>query len=169
MNMNKPRLLVSQQLLPCGRASSLFVLGSLRLGLVLGPLLPLARVALVGALGTELAESTTLDGGGQVGLLDLGDGLVDADEGESGAGGRNALGGGLEVLLGGVALLGLVALLGEQNQAGGVSLEALDVGGERLLGQVLAAGIDGDTNGRGVLAGDTGSLQITHQSSILHE
>lgn len=120
----------SLPLLALPRASSLFVLGSLRLGRVLGPLLPLAGVALVGALHAELAEGAALDGGRQVGLLDLGDGLVDADDGESGAGVGDALGGGLELLLGRVALLGLVALLGEQDQAGGVGLEALDVGGE---------------------------------------
>lgn len=159
---------MNRQLLQCSGASSLFVLGSLRLGLVPGPLLPLASVALVGALGTQLAESTALDGCGHVGLLDLGDGLVDAGNGESGAGGGDALGGGLELLLGRVALLGLVALLGEQDQAGGVGLEALDVGGEGLLGQVLAAGIDGDTDSGSVLAGDTGSLQILfHQSIVL--
>lgn len=159
---------MNRQLLQCSGASSLFVLGSLRLGLVPGPLLPLASVALVGALGTQLAESTALDGCGHVGLLDLGDGLVDAGNGESGTGGGDALGGGLELLLGRVALLGLVALLGEQDQAGGVGLEALDVGGEGLLGQVLAAGIDGDTDSGSVLAGDTGSLQILfHQSIVL--
>lgn len=68
------------------RRSSLFVLGGLGLGLVLGALLPLALVALVGALDTQLAESTALDSGGDVGLLDLGDGLVDGNEGESGGG-----------------------------------------------------------------------------------
>lgn len=166
MNMNKSQMLVSQQirllsLLGKG-ASNLFVLGSLRLGLVPGPLLPLAGVALVGALLAELAEGTTLDGSGHVGLLDLCDALVDTDDGEGGTGGGDALGGGLELLLRGVTLLGLVALLGEQNQAGGVGLEALDVGSERFLGQVLTAGINGDTDGGGVLAGDTGSLRVFH-------
>lgn len=152
--MDKKRLLSHHR-----GASSLFVLGSLGLGLVPGPLLHLSQVALVGTLHTQLAESTALDSGRQVGLLDESDGLVDGGDGERGTAGGDARGGGLELLLGRVTLLGLVALLGEQDQAGGVGLKTLNVGGERLLGQVLAASIDGDTDGRGVKAGDTSGLE----------
>lgn len=80
------------------------------------------------------------------------------DDGEGGGGVGDGAGDGLELVLGGVALLGLVALLGEQDQTLLVGLEALDVGGQGLLGDVLAAGVDGDTDGRGVLAGDASGL-----------
>lgn len=65
--------------------------------------------------------------------------------------------GGLDVLGGGVTLLGLAVAAGEEDEALPVLLEALDVGLEALLGEVLAARVDGDTDGTGELAGDTGS------------
>lgn len=137
---------------------SLLLLSLLLLSLLPGPLLALASVALVGALVAQLAEGTALDGLGQLGLLDLGDGRGDGGDGEGGARREDGVLNGLEVLLGRVGLLGLVGLLGEEDQAGGVGLEALDVGGEGLLGDVLAARVDGDADGRGVLAGDAGGL-----------
>lgn len=115
-------------------------------------------MALVGALVAQLAVGAALDGGGELGLLDGLDGGVGVDDGEGGGGVGGGAGGGLELLLGGVALLGLVALLGEQDQALLVGLEALDVGGQGLLGDVLAAGVDGDADGGGVLAGDASGL-----------
>lgn len=115
-------------------------------------------MALVGALGAQLAVGTTLDGGGELGLLDGLDGSVGVDDGEGGGGVGDSVGDGLELVLGGVALLRLVALLGEEDQALLVGLEALDVGGQGLLGDVLATSIDGDTDGRGVLAGDASGL-----------
>lgn len=139
--------------------SCLLLLSLLLLSLLPGPLLPLAGVALVGALVTQLAESTTLDGLGQLGLLDLGNGRGNGGNGEGGARREDGVLNGLEVLLGGVGLLGLVGLLGEEDEAGGVSLQALDVGSEGLLGEVLAAGIDRDADGRGVLAGNAGGLK----------
>lgn len=81
------------------------------------------------------------------------------DDGEGGGGVGDGAGDGLELVVGGVALLGLVALLGEEDQALLVGLEALDVGGQGLLGDVLAAGVDGDTDGGGVLAGDASGLE----------
>lgn len=83
------------------------------------------------------------------------------DDGEGGGGVGDGAGDGLELVLGGVALLGLVALLGEEDQALLVGLEALDVCGQGLLGDVLAASIDGDTDGGGVLAGDASGLGNT--------
>lgn len=136
----------------------LLLLSLLLLSLLPGPLLPLAGVAVVGALVAQLAESTTLDGLGQLGLLDLGNGRGDGGNGEGSARREDGVLNGLEVLLRGVGLLGLVGLLGEEDEAGGVSLQALDVGSEGLLGDVLAAGIDRDADGRGVLAGDAGGL-----------
>lgn len=113
-------------------------------------------MALPGALVAQLAVGAALDSLGQVGRLDGLDGGVGVDNGERGAGG--GLDSGLEVLLGGVTLLGLVALLGEQDQAGSVGLEALNVDGERLLGQVLATSIDGNADGGGVQAGNASGL-----------
>jgi hypothetical protein len=63
--------------------------------------------------------------------------------------------GGLDVLGGSVTLLGLAVAAGEEDEALAVLLEALDVGLEALLGKVLAARVDGDTDGASELAGDT--------------
>jgi hypothetical protein len=62
------------------------------------------------------------------------------------------------LVLGGIGLLGLVGLAGENDKAGLVLLQALDVGGEALLREVLAAGIDRDTDGASIVLGDAGSL-----------
>ena len=88
---------------------------------------------------------------------------MDDGQGDARLGG-DLLGG--AVLLGAVAGLGLVALAGEDDQAGLVGLEALDVGGEGLLGQVLAAAIDGDTDGGGILTGNASSLVKIVRSKI---
>lgn len=66
--------------------------------------------------------------------------------------------GGLDLLSAGVTLLGGLAVAGEEDEACTVSLQALDVGGETLLGQVGAAGVDADSDGGCELAGNTGSL-----------
>ncbi len=58
----------------------------------------------------------------------------------------------------GVALLGSVALAGEQDQALLVGIEAGNVDGQRLLAQVLAAEINGNTDGGSLKTGDTGLL-----------
>ena len=71
-----------------------------------------------------------------------------------------ALLGGLDVLSRGVALLGRLGLAGEEDELALVSLQALDVGLERLLGQVLAAGVDRDTDGGSELAGNASSLVV---------
>lgn len=65
--------------------------------------------------------------------------------------------GGLDVLSGGVTLLGLAVAAGEEDEALAVLLEALDVGLEGLLREVLAARVDGDTDGAGELAGNASS------------
>lgn len=57
-----------------------------------------------------------------------------------------------------VAVLGCVGLAGEEHETGLVGLQTLDVGGEGLLGQVLAAGVDADADGGSQLAGNAGFL-----------
>lgn len=126
-------------------------------GLVLGALLADTHQAGVGAGGTELLVGGLL--GGVVGELALGDG-GGVDDGEDG-GGRLDVGGllgGLDVLGRGVALLGRLGLAREEDELALVSLQALDVGLERLLGEVLAAGVDRDANGGSELAGNASSL-----------
>ena len=66
--------------------------------------------------------------------------------------------GGLGVLSGSLAGLGRLALAGEEDEAALVGLQALDVGLEGLLGEVLAAWVDADTDGWGKLAGDASFL-----------
>jgi hypothetical protein len=100
----------------------------------------------------------------------VGDGLLGAGvlDGEGGADvGGVALGlavgsegglGGVDLVSGGVELLELAALAGEQDQAGLVVVEAGDVGDERLLGVVGAAVVDGDADGARQLLGNAGFL-----------
>jgi len=66
--------------------------------------------------------------------------------------------GGLGVLGGSLAVLGRLALAREEDEAALVGLQALDVGLEGLLGEVLAARVDGDTDGGRELAGNAGLL-----------
>jgi hypothetical protein len=62
------------------------------------------------------------------------------------------------LVLGGIGLLRLVGLAREDDETGLVLLQALNVGGKALLREVLAAGIDRDTDGAGIVLGDAGSL-----------
>ena len=48
----------------------------------------------------------------------------------------------------------------EEDQTSAVRLETGDVLGERFSGEVLAARVDGDSNGGGKFAGNTGFLEI---------
>jgi len=132
-------------------------LGLLLLGLVPRALLPDAHQAGVGPRLPELLVGTTLDVLGHVALGNLaeasGDGLLDAERGADVLCGLGGL-----LVLGGVGLLGLVGLAGENDKAGLVLLQALDVDGERLLRQVLAAVINRDADGAGILLGDSSGL-----------
>ena len=135
--------------------NSLFLLGVGLLGLSLRALLTDTDEAGLGAGVTELPVGVL---GGLVvangALLELDDVL----DGQSSGGGLDkvvgALGG-LDVLGGSVTRLGLAVAAGEEDKALAVLLEALDVGLEALLGEVLAARVDRDTDGAGELAGDT--------------
>jgi hypothetical protein len=115
--------------------------------------------AAVGSLVT-LRESVTLDlsdglGGGGVGD---GEGGVNAgDDAVTLALGNGSLGG-LDVLGGGVELLELTALAGEEDQASLVVLETGNVGNQGLLRVVGAAVVNRDTDGRSKLLGDTSFL-----------
>jgi hypothetical protein len=125
-------------------------------------------VAGLGASVTEGAVDRTL-GLGKVTTLDLGDGVLLSvvDDGEAGvdvgddtvtlALGKSGLDS-LDVLSGGVELLELTALTGEEDQAGLVVLETGNVGDQGLLRVVGAAVVNGDTDGGSELLGDTGLL-----------
>jgi hypothetical protein len=150
------------------RLTHLFLGVGLLLSLGLGAGGTLAGVAGLGAGVTETAVSSLLTLGEGV-TLDLGDGLgeggVGDGEGGTDAGGETltvAVGksslDGLDVLGGGVELLELTALAGEEDQAGLVVLKAGDVGDQRLLRVVGAAVVDGDTDGGGELLGNASLL-----------
>ena len=62
------------------------------------------------------------------------------------------------ILGGSLAGLRGLALAREEDEAALVGLQALDVGLEGLLGKVLAARVDGDTDGGRELAGNAGLL-----------
>lgn len=66
--------------------------------------------------------------------------------------------GGLDVLDGGISLLGLSGLAWEKNEAGTVSLKTLNVDLEGLDGEVGAAWVNGDTDGGSELLWDTSLL-----------
>lgn len=71
---------------------------------------------------------------------------------------RDGLLGASNLLFGRIALLLLSGLAGEEDEAGTVLLETGNVGGERFGGEVLAAGVDRDTDRGRKLAGDTSFL-----------
>lgn len=132
-------------------------LGLLLLGLVPRTLLPDTLVAGVRPRLAELLVGTTLDVLGQFALGNLaeasGNGLLGDERGADGLCGLGGL-----LVLGGIGLLGLVGLAGENDEAGLVVLQALDVRSKGLLGEVMAAGIDGDTDGASVELGNAGGL-----------
>jgi hypothetical protein len=135
--------------------SSLFLLVLLLLGLGSSASGALALVAGLRAGVTELPVDVLV-------ALVVGDGALlessDVLDGQD-VGADNVLArlGGLDVLGGSVTLLGLAVAAGEEDEALAVLLEALDVGLEGLLREVLAARVDGDTDGAGELAGNASS------------
>lgn len=147
------------------RALRLFLLGLLLLGLGLGALLALADKAGLRAGVTESAVGVL--GGGVVGELAGLDGdLVVDGEGLVGELDVLTLLGSLDLLSGGLTLLGGLGVAGEEDEALLVSLQALDVGLKGLLAQVLAAGVDGDTDGARELAGDVGLLEWMSEPAL---
>jgi hypothetical protein len=135
---------------------SLFLLCVGLISLGLGALLADTDKAGLGASVTELPVGVLLTLVVANSTLLESDGVLDGQSG--GSAGNDVLGGlgGLDVLGRCVTLLGLAVAAGEEDEALPVLLEALDVGLEALLGKVLAAGVDRDTDGAGELAGDTG-------------
>lgn len=148
------------------RASTfrLFLLGSGLLLLSLLPLLPLALVPLVGASDPQGAESVLLLLGGVNGAL--GDGLsgdsVDLEEVVD----TDDLGGLLDLLSGRVSLLGGLGVAGEDNELAPVLVQPGNVDLQRLDRGVLAAVVDGDTDGQSELAGDTSLLCCVYQQML---
>jgi len=133
----------------------LFLLGSSLVLLSGGTLGTGTSVAL---LSTLVAEQPV----GVLGRLVVGDRtLLESNtvvDGQDAGGGRDdvlALLSGLDVLGGSVTTLSLAVAAGEEDEALLVLLETLDVGLEALLGEVLAAGIDGNADSVRELAGNT--------------
>jgi hypothetical protein len=65
--------------------------------------------------------------------------------------------------IGGITVLGLASLAGEDDQLSLVGLEALNIELKRFLRLVAATVINGDTDCEGLLAVDTGLLQFSSQ------
>ena len=146
-------------------AICLFLLAGLFLLLGLLALLALADKTSIGASDTELAVCVL--GGWVVGKLALLDGdlvgdweclVGDLDLAVVEVARLADLAGSLDLLLLGVALLWSLGLAWEEDKTLLVGLEALNVGLEGLLGEVLAAWVDADTDGWGKLAGDASFL-----------
>lgn len=140
-------------------ALHLLLLLGLLVGLGLGALLADTNKAGLGAGVAELAVGVL--GGRVLGDLGLGDNSLVVD-GEGRVGEENvvAVADGLDLLGAGLALLGGLGVAREEDEALLVGLQALNVGLEGLLGEVLATGVDGDTDGARKLAGDVGLLQL---------
>lgn len=64
----------------------------------------------------------------------------------------------LDFLWGSIELLVLAAAAGEEDQAGLVGIETGDISGQGFRGGIDTAVVNGDTDGQGELAGDTGFL-----------
>lgn len=141
-------------------ANSLFLLSISLLSLGLGALLTDTDKAGLGAGITELPVGVLLAiVVTNSTLLEL-DNVLDGQS--SGGAANNVLSGlgGLDVLGGSITLLGLAVAAGEEDEALPVLLETLNVGLEALLGKVLTAGVDRDTDGAGKLAGNTGGCNM---------
>jgi hypothetical protein len=140
-------------------------------------LLLLVGLLLLLGLATGLTDAVKTGNGaglavllvGRVVLLSLGDlaslllgpNLGDGEDSASQLGSSRELGGSR------VTSLGLASLAGEDNQLGLVSLEALNVELERLLGLVAATVVDRNTDGKSLLAADTGSLFRTMNDELV--
>lgn len=136
---------------------TLLLRSSSLISLALGPLLPgtdetritsCSTECLVGVLGTL----------GHITLLDRADSVLQSrvDDGKDGvcevADGVGVLVGGSNILLGRIGLLVLSGTAGEDDKALLVSLQALDIDGESIGGEVGTARVDRDTDGGSVLA-----------------
>jgi hypothetical protein len=138
--------------------SHLFLGRSSLVSLILRPLLTRTGVSGLAPRVPKLSVGTSLNCSWELALLDLGNGNgVGNWERSLGALDVVGLDGG-DVGSGRVTLLGLASLSWEEDEAGAVSLETGNVQGEGLDGEVLAAGIDGDTDGWCKLAWDASLL-----------
>ena len=125
-------------------------------------LLPSTLLTLAGIFGlsprlAQLSVCTTLDSSWHVALLDLGDLRVVWNDWQSELESSDGVDI-LDILLGGISVLVLTELAGEEDQSGAVSLETCDVDGEGFTGEVLAARINGDTDRWRQLSWDTSGL-----------
>jgi hypothetical protein len=148
----------------------LLLLGLLSLLLGLGSLLPRAHVPRLSPQIPQLGVRRLL-ALGHVSLLHLAEAVLQAHPTVQRQGILDGLGdlavlvavgrlraGELDVLLGRVEFLELAGLAGEEDEAGLVGLEALDVEGQGFFVGVLAARVDGDADCGSEFAGDTGFL-----------
>lgn len=138
---------------------SLFLLGTLLVGLVLGPLLTDTHETSLGAGVTQLPVRILLALVVSNFALLESDEVLDGKDINGGLDGVLALLGGLDILSRSITVLRLAIAAREEDEALLVFLEALHVGFEALLREVLAAGIDGDTNGGCELTGNASSLE----------
>jgi hypothetical protein len=143
--------------------SALLLLRLLSLSLSLSSLLSCTLVPLISPRSPQL-HIRILGSGTNITLLDLADTMLNTganlDRQGSADGLDDLVGVGcrLDVLLGRVELLVLAGLEREEDEAGLVGLQTLDVELEGLFGGGLAAVVDGDADCWGELAGDAGGL-----------
>jgi len=129
--------------------------------LVLRTLLTLSNKSRLTPCFSEFLVCTTLDWLWHIAFADLLDLALDVDDWQSVLGACDELLSTRYILLAGIFFLVLAELAGEEDQAGTVSLEAGDVHGEGLDGEILSAGVNGDTDSGSELAGDTSFLQFS--------
>jgi len=126
--------------------------------LCLGSHLTTASKARVAPSDAQLTVCTVLNWRRHVALGNLSD--------SSGRGGNSK--GGRQIVDGRNLLelrLSLLGLVGDDDEASKVGLQALNVTGKALLAEVLAATIDRDTDSSGVLGSDAGSLELGNREA----
>lgn len=159
---NKPKNKARQLL------SSLLFLGSSSLiRLVLLTLLPGTGVSGGSPRVSQLSVSTTLDRCWQVTLANLLNLLVQAGNWESSLGVCDSILDAGDLLLAGIARLVLTGLAWEEDEASAVCLQAVNVDLEGLDRQILAAGINRNTDRWRKLAWDSGLLNFNNQNHVL--
>lgn len=143
---------------PATEILPLFLSSGGLISLLLCSLLPGTLVSRIGSQISQLSERTTLDRLWYIALLDLSESTSGVNNRKTVLDVRDEVAGGLGLLFGSITLLVLAEFAWEENETLLVLLEAVDVDSEGFDGEVLAAGIDGDTDGWCKLAWDSGFL-----------
>lgn len=147
------------------RSCHLFLGSSSLISCILCSLLTLSGQSSLTSGIPQLSVCTSLNWFWHISLLDLWETTLNSGNWESVL---NTAAGFLErweLLFGGITLLRLAEFAWEEDKAGTEGVETVDVGLEGLDWEVLAAGVNGDTDSRSELAGNSSLLTITSENN----